>query len=276
MKRISILLLASFFIFISTEAQVKSKALKKVSTLKMPGTAEDDMPGKRGACVVWHPKQKKYYAVMAGNAGFPVAVFDATGKILSGKEDNALIDARGLWYNADNNRIEGNGYNDNGWFYYKLNENGMIVDFEVLFEDMNQPNEQSVGAYNFKDKTVLFLKGAHIYSYDITDATETDDELILHWGRTEKEGASEDEEPLEDPEGYNTSTVIYTNLPGTEIGVLNITKMQVELYNKKNGFMTQVLRLPENATVEGTFNFAYTNGMVWLFDMDGRTWSGYK
>ena len=233
MKKISVLLFACLFIISSPEAQVKPKSLKQVSILKMPRMADDDMPGKRGACVVWHPKQKKYYAAMAGNAGFPVAVFDATGKMLSSDDDDVLIDVRGLWYNADKNRIEGNGFDDVGWFYYKLDEKGQITDYEVLFEGLNQPDEQTVGAYNYKDNKILFLKGSQVYTYNITDAKATGDELTIHWGRTEKEGATKEEDTLQTPDEYNRTTVVYSDLAEAELGVLNITKLQVEFYNIK-------------------------------------------
>ena len=69
------------------QAQLK-ESLKKIMELKMPKTVDDSMPGTRGASVVWHPVQKKYYAVFAGNAQFPMAVFDAAGKRIS--EDDLL------------------------------------------------------------------------------------------------------------------------------------------------------------------------------------------
>src|SRR5438552_2828335 len=92
------------------------KTLTKTIELKMPKTADDDMPGTRGAAVVWHPLQKKYYASFAGNEGYPMAVFDITGKRLSGDEQTCLKDTRGLWYNPKLNKICGNGHSDIGWF----------------------------------------------------------------------------------------------------------------------------------------------------------------
>jgi hypothetical protein len=40
--------------------------------------------------------------------------------------------------------------------------------------------------------------------------------------------------------------------------------------------MTQILKLPDTATTEGMFNFAFANGIYWLFDMETRIWTGYK
>src|SRR5215831_11978397 len=83
-----------------TQAQTSAKkpltqspqVLKKVIELKMPKTASDDMPGTRGASVAWHPLQKKYYAVFAGNMDYPLAVFDEKGKRLSDDDLFAYID----------------------------------------------------------------------------------------------------------------------------------------------------------------------------------------
>src|SRR5258706_8069777 len=82
------------------------KTLKKTIELKMPGkvyvsvnTGNDSMPGTRGAAVIWHPVQKKYYAAFAGNWDYPLAVFNSTGQILSGEELTTKEDLRGLWYN---------------------------------------------------------------------------------------------------------------------------------------------------------------------------------
>ena len=68
-------------------AQVGGRTLKKVMELKMPKTADDDMPGTRGASVAWHPLKKQYYASFAGNTEYPHAVSNATGKRLSGDDE---------------------------------------------------------------------------------------------------------------------------------------------------------------------------------------------
>ena len=59
----------------------------------MPKTADDDMPGTRGAGVAWH-QYKKYYANFAGNVGYPSAVFNATGKRLSSDDAETMVDTR--------------------------------------------------------------------------------------------------------------------------------------------------------------------------------------
>lgn len=248
--------------------------LKKVLTLKMPKTADDDMPGTRGACVAWHPLQKKYYAVFAGNAAYPQAVFDDKGKRLSSDDQSAFIDTRGLWYDPVKKLVMGNGYDEGGWFSYVLDSKGLVEDYKPVLEGMYQPSEQSVGAYNPAAKQVLFLNGSLVYFYNET-GTE-DSTLQIHWSRTKADGPAEDEEDEEEDNDYNYTTVVYTGIKGSELGFLNATAKQIELYDIKTGFLTKKLPLENDAKAEKSFNFAYANGTYWLFDMAKREWNGYK
>jgi hypothetical protein len=265
----------AFVFSVSLQAQVKSRTAKKVLELKMPKTVEDDMPGTRGASVVWHPVMKKYYAAMAGNASYPLAVFEANGKRVSDDDMVTLIDTRGLWYNPIKKRIYGNGYDSNGWFYYNLTPKGLVSGYDELLTGMHQPDAQSVAAYNATAKQVLFLKGSTVFTYD-----EKGDEIKtmnLHIGRTKAQGISEDEDATTVPDGYNNA-LIYTGIVGQEIGLLNTVKKKVELYDIKSGFLTGTVILPSTVSldIDNSFCFAFTNGIYWFFDIDKRVWVGYK
>jgi len=257
-----------------TQAQSTARSLKKVMELKMPKTGDDNMPGKRGASVTWHPVQKKYYAAFAGNVEYPMAVFDDKGKRLSSDTQQAMIDSRGLWYDASAKLICGNGYDDYGWFSYKLDNKGLLSDIDIIVDGMNQPDVQSVGTFNSASKQVLFLYNSQVYMYN-KDA-EVEDSLLIHWNRKKTDGPADDEDPEDSPEDYNHTSVIYTGIKGQELGFLNITNKQIELYDIKTGYLTKMLSLPETATTEETFNFSYANGIYWLFNMDLRKWVGYK
>lgn len=251
------------------------KSLKKVLTLKMPKTKEDDMPGTRGASVAWHPLQKKYYTVFAGNKAFPQAVFDEKGKRLSSDDQTAFVDTRGLWYDPVKKLIMGNGYDETGWFNYELDSNGLVENYKSVLEGMNQPAPQSVGAYNPTEKQVLFHKSGYVYFYN--EQGEEKSTLQIQWSRTKADGQGDDEDLEDALENYNSSTVVYTGIKGSELGFLNVTLTQIELYDIKTGYLTRKLPLPENeAKAESGFNFAYANGIFWLFDMEKREWSGFK
>jgi len=282
MKKTLLLVLAVTCTALVSHAQISGRSLKKASELKMPRTTDDEMPGTRGASVAWHPVQKKYYAAFAGNAEYPLAVFDITGKRLSDDALNTDVDTRGLWYNPKVKKLCGNGYANNGWFNYTLDpKTGIPTLYNIDFDGTNQPNDQCVGAYNPVKNEVLFLDGDNIVIYNGEDAKEKEGtKITLHWGRTKSQGIAVKEEGKEDavgpPEGYNNTAIVYTGIPGAEIGVLNTNDRQVELYNSKTGFMAQKLKLPSAAVLETSFNFAYANGIYWLFNIEERTWVGYK
>ena len=250
------------------QAQLKS-APKKVLELKMPKTAGDDMPGTRGASVVWHPVQKKYYAVMAGNAEYPLAVFDVAGKRLSGDDLKAMNDSRGLWYNPDAKEIQGNGYAETGWYKYILDYKGIPESSSITIEGSHQPTEQCVGTFNPVRKEVMFLK-ENIVSLYSPNGVLSPEYIEINLGKKKAE---------DDPgisEEYNNTTVIYTGMKNAELGFLNVEKKQVELYDLVSGFLMQKIKLPEDVPAEYSFNFSYANGIYWLFDIKARTWYGYR
>lgn len=259
------------------------KTLKKTIELKMPvksytsaNTGNDSMPGTRGAAVAWHPIQKKYYVGFAGNYSYPMAVFDVAGKRLSDDDLTTMEDLRGLWYNPKLKMICGNGYNDIGWFSYKLDTKGLPIDNEVYAAGKNQPTEQSIGVFNAASNLVCFLNGQHIYGYNADAMEEEDSTIRLYPGVSNKEDIKEDDNGESLSQDYSYNVLIYTGIPKAEFGLLNVVNRQVELYNKNTGLLTQKLKLPDDLPTWPAFNFSYANGTYWAFDQDTRTWTGYK
>jgi hypothetical protein len=245
----------------------------------MPKTAYDELCGTRGAGVCWNPVTKMYYAAFCGNAGFPMAVFTPAGKRVSKDDLTTMEDIRGIWFDPSINKIMANGYREIGWINYELDKAGIPTSNYYKFLGMNQPTEQCVGSYDNKLKQVFFLSGSKVIRYSTETATSSPvavDSVQIHWGRKKIDGAGEDEDAYASNENYNYTNVIATNIPGSEIAVLNTNLYQVELYNIKDGFLRQTLKLPETAKAEPSFNFAYSNGIWWLFDMEKRTWVGCK
>lgn len=252
------------------------KTLKKTIELTMPKTVDDSMPGTRGAAVVWHPVEKKYYAAFAGNQGYPLAVFNATGKLLTGDELTTMVDMRGMWYNPSFKKICGNCYSDYGWFSYKLDAKGIPEESEIYAAGMNQPGQQSIGVFNAKSNMVYFLDGQNIYVYNAEAMEEEDSIIRLHPGISKAADIDEDDDVTVLSEDYSYNVLIYTGIPKAEFGLLNVVEKQVELYNRKTGLMTQKLKLPADLATWPAFNFSYANGTYWAFDQETRIWTGYK
>ena len=270
MKTILLFSLSFFLISATVEAQINTKPVKKVAVLSMPGDA-----GSNGAAVVWHPVLKKYYASFAGNTEYPLAIFDATYKLLSSDDVTTMFDVRGMWYNTVSKKLEANGYDENGWISYKLNAKGIPEDIVQLQEGMVQPTEQSVGVFDAQKKRISFLKDGTIYSYSLNGQI-ADDYIEL---KLKVDEPSETEDELEKTtaltDAYSTNTLCYTGIVNAEFAVLNYSSLQIECYNRK-GIQTKSLQLPDDAVVYNNFNFAYANGIFWLFDKNERQWIGYK
>ena len=273
MKQLFILIIAACLI-LPVHSGAQNRMLKKVIELKMPKTVEDNLCGTRGGSVCWNPVTKKYYAAFAGNTGFPMAVFDLKGKRLSDDDLITMKDIRGLWYDPVTKKICGNGYNETGWFSYTLDKNGIPIEITVDHEGLNQPDENSAGIYNPLKKEVIFLNKDEVTFYK-TDAT-SNNTLTLPLAIKKSEDNGSDQNSNKTSDEYNNTSVIYTGIIGSELGVLNTTKKQIEFFSYSKGEKGKILNLPDDAPVESSFNFACCNGIYWVFDIKERTWLGFR
>lgn len=267
------LFLMAFMLFSSTALLAQSRTLKQVVALQMPKTADDDLCGTRGAGVCWNPATQQYYAAFCGNAGFPMAVFNNAGKRVSGDDLTTMEDIRGIWYDPAAKKIMANGYAEIGWLSYELDSKGIPTEIYHKFQDMNQPSEQSVGSYDASLKRVCFLSGDQVFLYgNFQDKyAKLVDSVKINWGK--KNAKSTDGGDNID---YNYTNVIATGIKNAEFGFLNTASRQIELYDRQGGYLRQALKLPESAPVEASFNFSFSNGIYWLFDIENRKWIGYK
>lgn len=277
MKKYILLLIPLLFIS-AAGLQAQTRTLKQVIELQMPKTADDELCGTRGAGVCWNPVTKKYYAAFCGNRGFPMGVFTAAGVRVSSDTLTTLEDLRGIWYDAATKKLNANCYNDIGWINYNLDNNGIPNHVNYKFSGMNQPTPQSVGAYDARLKFVFFLDKSRVLLYEnFSDMfARVDDSVQIHWGRKRSDGPGNYENEFDENENYNSTNVISTGIINAEFGFLNTTEKQIELYDRKEGYLQQTIKLPETAPVESMFNFAFSNGIYWLFDIPNRKWIGYK
>lgn len=227
--------------------------VKKDITLSFKGSS-----GTNGSAVAWNSDKKVYYAVIAGNATFPLETFSETGKLLY--ESEAGIDIRGLWYNPKTKKLEGNGQGTNGIFSYNLNASGEPRGAEILYEGQNQPDIQSVGAFDAKKQTVYFLDGDAIVPYKLKGVKKGKSIALIN-----------------NPVSFdkmNYTTVIFTNRKNEEFGLLHPQRKTVYLFNLK-GKYTGKIDFPDNAITHDAFRFSFANGKIWLYDTKTRSWTGY-
>lgn len=245
--------------------------LKKVLTLD-PASYEAG----NGAGVVWHPLLKRYYTARAGNVDYPLDMFDANGKKLSPEGQKTGFDMRGLWYDPMRKRICFNGYNESGWGCYKLDARGLPATVKSIVKGLNQPAENSVGAFHAAKSLVYFLNGVGVFAYRAQTGAKVQDEEILNLAAgIGKAYGLELELDSELPEFYNP-VMVFTGRPNEELGLLNHEDAKIDLFSLQTGLRTRVLSLPEGTKVGEWFNLAFANGTFFLYDKEAGVWNGYR
>lgn len=248
------LLFAACVILASAQAQAPLVRAKQVLTLSIQGSG-----GTNGSSVVYDPSKSIYYTVIAGNAAFPLEAFDSKGKHLGNAEAGA--DIRGMWMNET--KLEGNCAGELGWVEFDLSSSGHPSGgARPLAEGQLQPDFQSVGTLDPKKKQIMFFDVGKIVFYSRKKMAETKS-LQLQ---------SSD---AYFPDNINYTTVGYTGKKGYEYALLNYATREVFFFNRK-GNQTGSTKLPAEAKINDAFRFAFANSMLWLYDIDTRSWTGYQ
>lgn len=246
----------------------QGKTLKVMTTLQMPG--ETGTNGTRGASVAWNPITRKYYASMAGNSSYPMAVFDPNGKRLSDAELSTDFDTRGLWFDAGTKRICANGYDDNGWIAYVLDTQGIPLETKRVISGKTQPDENAVGAGDGK-KSVFFMHPTFDdYRFVISEYSLQGSFVKHHYLLLPEQLMEYDES------SFNMNCILFTGIPGKEFGVIHPEDNQVHLFSKLSGKWIQTLNVPLEVELSEHFNSAYANGYFWFYNEKNRTWYGMK
>lgn len=266
-----------FLLFLSLQIFVKAQTIRKLNkviALQMPGRVGDN-----GGTVAIHGRTRNYYATIAGNKTFSFAIFNGAGERTSPADLAVLYDVRGLWYNQSAKTFYANGYGKNGWCKYLIDDEGIPYDVAPLFEGQQQPFPQSAGAYSQKENTVYFLKGAAAVAYDGETGKEIPEKKkLFKVGFTIKNPppSNYNADTISVLPGYNNTSLVYTGLSNNEFGILNVETREIELYSASTGLMTTRLQLPPEAIVRDKLNFAFCNGIYWLYDASSRSWIGYR
>jgi hypothetical protein len=249
---------------VSAKGQWKQgRMLLKVAELPMgPVSAVD------GACVAWHPIQKKYYAGMVGGPNELMRIFNEKGEPID--SCTTLANLRGLWYNPTKKLLEGNAVEYKGWFTYQLNEKGLPEKIEPVFNFDAVSNGQSVGAYLEVDAqgTVAFLFDISVHFFDATNGVFISAVTLPElYGDTKYE--------INQAGLTHTALVLATGMPEAELAFVNVYKRQIDFIKLGKGYSHSLI-IPQQQPLYGAFNTAFANGILWMYDQQKKVWNGYQ
>lgn len=256
MRILLILLLAT----VSLQSNAQSNVALGAATIKIK---LPEGSGTNGAGVAYNPETGYYYMAMAGNADYPLYVYNKRWVLVA--EVTGNIDFRGIWYNPTTKQLEANSYSEEAIYVIKLNDGGIPISAATTGVNVPAGLELNVAwAYNTTTKQVMV--------YD--DAKES----IVSYDR--KNGKKKKTLPLSPSvpgKSVNYTTAIYTGKKGKEIAVGNYVDNSLWLYDAKSGKKTETIKLAKSSTqMEERFNLAWSNDIIWLFNTDERTWYGFE
>ena len=259
MRKIRILLLALLFIPLSQIHAGGGKKVIYIPSLLLKLTFEQSS-GTNGSAVAYNPKFKFYYAAIAGNIAFPLETFSDKGANLFQSETKD--DIRGMWWNPKTKSLEANSYYNGEILKLGLLSNGFAGGENTSLIETSREHGNSCGVLDFKKQEILYYLEGVVYSYSLKTGLSTNSGLGLTL-------------PVSTDQ-INAYAMIFTGKKKMELGVLDYVDKKIYLFNKKNGEHTVTISLPANAITPDIFRFAFANDHVWLYDVDTRTWNGYK
>jgi len=219
--------------------------------------------GTNGVAVAYNPSSQTYYSVFAGNTSYPIETHTASGTSTSTQEIGH--DVRGMWYNPSKKCLEGITYDNQGSFEVKLNPDGSIAGTTASNFSYGM-GSQTVATYAEKKKSIMFVEGNTVYFFKPGKLSAK--KVFLSPGTDLS---------------LNTNGPIYTGVKNYEIGLVDAETMTVILFSEKTGHETARVKLNvSNCNGESlseypySFRVSYCNGRVFIFDVDLRTWTGYK
>lgn len=231
------------------------RQIKPVTTL-ISGKA----PGGMGVSVVWNPGLKKYYAAVSGNVERWLFMYDQNGKAI--KPPYLLpFDPGSLWLEAGGKMLKSYASGMEGLYVIHLRE-GMPAYAENIFYSLHNPVAIGNGAWAGRRKEMWYYHDKAIFRYKIRHAHHRSP-LQLDIDEFENE--------------LNSMGMVYTGIRGIEIGLYDRGQHRILLYNSRSGRCTRILQiLDENGPKPICGDFAFTNGLFWLYNRESGIWHGYR
>jgi hypothetical protein len=203
-------------------------------------------PGSYGnlISVAYNPNNDYYYVASGGSNSYGITVLKSDGSLI-GYSHNS-VDKRGIWFNPNTNRIEGNAYGSAGYYYLALNGSGIMTSENVFQSGRNQPDGQSVGDYDFNSNEIIFFHSNSVYRYSPS-------------------GSQLGSLSLSIPSGHSVLLypIAYTGISGKEYALYSKSGNSVLLFNKSTGSCAEIITL-NGALSSWDWGFSYANGTFFL------------
>jgi hypothetical protein len=218
--------------------------------------------GTNASAVTYIPQLKLYVTCIAGNADYPIEVFDASGKTIT--SISCGMDLRGLWYNPKTNRLEANGYGDLGWFSMPIGGNGVPTgEWTTIRTGQHQPNEQSVLSYIPSIQKLVTLNLDN-NSFSFLSRKSGKLKVRYHHGT-----------PGDTEWYFNPYCAAYTGNDEYPIALLELNAGQIIYFDLKGKYLNATT-ISEGLPEMDGFRFAFANRHAFIYDETSRTWTAYR
>lgn len=216
--------------------------------------------GANGLTVTYNPDKGYYYCIQAGNADYPLEVFNANGEAIYAT--SAKRDTRGFWYNGKTKCFEGTMYMG-GTFKELVDANGYPTNPILQSNSMNfvPPTDQSQVVCNVAKGEMYSYNNGVIYVY------------------SQKNNKLKKQIPIKNSpvkaDYFNPYAMMYTGYKNYEFGLYDIVNMKILFFNSK-GVYAQSLQMPFDAPVIEWFRIGFANDRVFIYDGEYRAWYCYR
>jgi hypothetical protein len=210
--------------------------------------------------VAYNPNFNLYYSVDAGSSGYPIETFDASGAPVADIPQG--FDYRGLWWNPNTNKLDGNEYNGSAVSSQNLDGSGYPLGTTTLIFVGAQPDIQSDGDYDYTSNEIVYYNNGQYHRYDGTTNAFIGTVTITGLPVTTS--------------NLNDNTAFYTGCSGKEYGMYDYVLKAFYFIDKATGAYVSTSTLPVSAPAAAQFQASYANGKLWLFNTTDYKWYSYE
>ncbi|MFN3405373.1 MAG: HYR domain-containing protein [Cytophagaceae bacterium] len=210
--------------------------------------------------VAYNPQKKLYYSVNAGSSSYPIETYNESGTKVNFEQSG--FDYRGLWWNPNNNSLEGNGLGTSGIHRHNLNPTtGYAENGGTVFLAGTTTVNQWCGDYNYINNEIVYHNNGNIVRYSGTNNSQLATIAITGL-------------PVA-TSNLNSNSIIYTGKTNYEYGVYDFTNRKLYLINLAGEFKGEI-PLPNTAPQNSNFRMSFANNILFLYNSTSLSWMGYS